>query len=83
MRVPVTWLRELVHLPDEVDTAQLAARLTSFDLKLEEIHTAGAGLEGPLVVGRVLSAEAEPQKNGKTINWCSVDVGEGAPRGIV
>ena len=83
MRVPVTWLRELVHLPDEVDTEQLAARLTSFDLKLEEIHTAGAGLEGPLVVGRVLSAEDEPQKNGKTIKWCSVDVGEKEPRGIV
>jgi phenylalanyl-tRNA synthetase beta chain len=83
VRVPVTWLRELVHVPDEVDTAQLAARLTAFDLKLEEIHTAGSGLEGPLTVGRVLSAEAEPQKNGKTINWCSVDVGEDEPRGIV
>ena len=83
MRVPVTWLRELVDLPDEVDTAQLAARLTTFDLKLEEIHTAGAGLEGPIVVGRVLSEEPEPQKNGKTIHWCSVDVGEGEPRGIV
>ena len=83
MRVPVTWLRELVDLPAEVDTKQLAARLTTFDLKLEEIHTAGAGLEGPLVVGRVLSEEPEPQKNGKTIHWCSVDVGEGEPRGIV
>jgi phenylalanyl-tRNA synthetase beta chain len=83
VRVPVTWLRELVQLPEDVDTVQLAARLTTFDLKLEEIHSAGAGLEGPLVVGRVLSAEAEPQKNGKTINWCSVDVGEGEPRGIV
>ena len=83
MRVPVTWLREMVEFPDSVDTAQLAARLTAFDLKLEEIHTAGAGLEGPLVVGRALSVEAEPQKNGKTIYWCSVDVGEGDPRGIV
>jgi phenylalanyl-tRNA synthetase beta chain len=83
VRVPVTWLREMVQLPESVDTVQLAARLTTFDLKLEEIHTAGAGLEGPLVVGQVLSAEAEPQKNGKTINWCAVDVGEGEPRGIV
>ncbi len=83
MRVPVAWLRELVDLPDEVDTVQLAARLTTFDLKLEEIHTAAAGLEGPLVVGRVLSEEPEPQKNGKTIHWCSVDVGEREPRGIV
>ncbi len=83
MRIPVAWLREMVELPESVDTVALAARLTTFDLKLEEIHTAGAGLEGPLVVGRVISVEAEPQKNGKTINWCVVEVGEGEPRGIV
>ncbi|KAJ1684314.1 hypothetical protein LUZ63_020607 [Rhynchospora breviuscula] len=44
-------------------------------------------MSGPLVLGRVLSLEPEPQKNGKTINWCSVDVGEangtGEPQGIV
>ncbi len=27
------------------------------------------------MVGRVLTMEPEPQKNGKTINWCTVDVG--------
>jgi tRNA-binding EMAP/Myf-like protein len=31
----------------------------------------------------VLSFEAEPQSNGKTIRWCQVDVGEAEPRGIV
>ncbi|VXB42941.1 phenylalanine--tRNA ligase subunit beta [Aeromicrobium sp. 9AM] len=86
MKVPVTWLRELVQLPDDVTTEQLAARLTQFDLKLEEIIS--SGISGPLVVGRVLSIVKEPQKNGKTINWCRVDVGpehndaDGA-RGIV
>ncbi len=86
MKVPVTWLRELVGLPDHVTTEQLAARLTQFDLKLEEIIS--SGISGPLVVGRVLSIVKEPQKNGKTINWCRVDVGpehndaDGA-RGIV
>ena len=82
MRVPVTWLREMVQLPDSVDTAQLAAALTAFDLKLDLIDEVSA-IHGPLVVGRVTSVEAEPQSNGKTINWCSVDVGEGEPRGIV
>src|SRR5699024_10384257 len=55
---------------------------------LEElIHP--APVTGPLVVGRVLEVSPEPQKNGKTINWCQVDVGaehvsaEGGPRGIV
>lgn len=73
MKVPVSWLRDLTGLPADVTTVQLADRLTAFDLKLEEII--GAGVSGPLVVGRVLSAEPEPQKNGKTISWCRVDVG--------
>jgi len=89
MRVPVSWLRDYVDLPADLTTAALADRLTMLDLKLEEIDTVGVELSGPIVVGRVLSAEPEPQKNGKTINWCSVDVGEehnadgNAPRGIV
>lgn len=81
MLVPVTWLRELTGLPGSVSTEELADRLTEYDLKLEEIR--GGGLTGPLVIGRVLSAEKEPQKNGKTINWCSVDTGEAEPHGIV
>lgn len=73
MRVPVEWLRSLVELPDAVTTEQLAERLTMFDLKLEEII--GGGISGPLTVGRVLAISPEEQKNGKTINWCRVDVG--------
>ncbi|MGH3456824.1 phenylalanine--tRNA ligase subunit beta [Aeromicrobium sp.] len=82
MRVPVAWLRELMHLPADVDTKQLAARLTAFDLKLDTIDQV-SDIQGPLVVGRVLSVEDEPQTNGRTIHWCSVDVGEKEPRGIV
>ncbi|MBC7633213.1 phenylalanine--tRNA ligase subunit beta [Aeromicrobium sp.] len=73
MRVPVEWLRQYVDLPDDLSTEALAARLTAFDLKLEEII--GSGISGPLTVGRVLTLVGEPQKNGKTINWCRVDVG--------
>lgn len=73
MKVPVSWLREITGLPADVGTEALAARLTEFDLKLEEII--GSGITGPLVVGRVLELVGEPQKNGKTINWCRVDVG--------
>jgi phenylalanyl-tRNA synthetase beta chain len=81
VKVPVTWLREYAALPAGLSTAELAARLTEFDLKLEEIIS--AGITGPLTVGRVLTVEPEEQKNGKTINWCTVDVGEPEPRGIV
>ena len=74
-------------MPDHVSTDELTARLTLTGLKLEGIHSPGAQITGPLVVGRVLTMEPEPQKNGKTINWCTVDVadanGTGEPQGIV
>ena len=75
MKAPVSWIKEYVDLPAEVSTEQLAAELTRLGLKLEAIHRAGEGITGPLVVGRVLTMDPEPQKNGKTINWCTVDVG--------
>ena len=87
MKAPVSWIKEYVDLPASVTTEALTDRLTALGLKLEAIETAGAGISGPLVVGQVLTQEKEPQKNGKTINWCTVDVGDangtGEPQGIV
>jgi phenylalanyl-tRNA synthetase beta chain len=75
MKAPVSWIREYVDLPDDVSTEALAAELTALGLKLEAIEKPGDQITGPLVVGRVLTVEPEQQKNGKTINWCTVDVG--------
>ncbi|MBS45783.1 MAG: phenylalanine--tRNA ligase subunit beta [Nocardioides sp.] len=87
MKAPVSWIREYVDLPEGTSTERLADRLTDVGLKLEAIEVAGEGISGPLVLGRVLTREPEPQKNGKTINWCTVDVGDangtGEPQGIV
>lgn len=82
MRVSMNWLREIVTLPDETTTQDIADRLTSAGLQVERIEQLGE-LTGPIVVGRVLEFNPEPQKNGKVINWCQVDVGEDEPRGIV
>ncbi|MFL6001949.1 MAG: phenylalanine--tRNA ligase subunit beta, partial [Nocardioides sp.] len=87
MRAPVSWIREYVDLPDDLSPAELARRLTMLGLKLEALVSAGEQISGPLVIGRVLTLEKEPQKNGKTICWCTVDVGDangtGEPQGIV
>src|SRR5688500_6770254 len=87
MRAPVSWIRDHVALPEGVTSEQLAARLTALGLKLEALEQAGGDITGPLVLGRVLSFDDEPQKNGKVIRWCQVDVGEangtGEPQGIV
>src|SRR6478609_2134537 len=86
-RIPLTWLAEHVELPVGLTAEQLAADLVRVGLEEEAIHP--AAVSGPLVVGRVVELTPEPQKNGKTINWCRVDVGPehneagGAPRGIV
>ncbi len=87
MRVPLSWLREYVELPDAISAEQLAAELTALGLKLEALEHVGSDMRGPLVVGRVLTVQPEAQSNGKTINWCTVDVadanGSGEPQGIV
>jgi phenylalanyl-tRNA synthetase beta chain len=87
MKAPKSWILEHVTVPDGTTTEELTRRLTLTGLKLEGVHAPGAEITGPLVVGRVLTREAEPQKNGKTINWCTVDVGDangtGEPQGIV
>ncbi len=67
------WLAEHVVVRPDETTEQLAAALVRMGLEEEAIHR--ASVTGPVVVGRVLSREPEPQKNGKTINWCQVDVG--------
>ncbi len=86
-RVPLSWLGEHVELPADLTATQLAADLVKVGLEEEAVHA--AAVTGPLVVGRVVERTPEPQKNGKTINWCRVDVGpahnepDGTPRGIV
>ncbi|MEN5075764.1 phenylalanine--tRNA ligase subunit beta [Isoptericola cucumis] len=72
-RIVTDWLGEHVELPADLTAEQLAAALVKVGLEEEEVHP--AAVTGPLVVGRVLELTPEPQKNGKTINWCLVDVG--------
>jgi len=81
MRIPASWLGEFVDLPDGVTVEHLHEALVRVGFEEEDVH--GFEVTGPVVVGQVLSFEPEPQSNGKTINWCQVDVGEPEPRGIV
>ncbi|MGL5817364.1 MAG: phenylalanine--tRNA ligase subunit beta [Phycicoccus sp.] len=85
MRVPVDWLREYVAVPKGATGERIAADLVRVGLEEEALYS--GGVTGPLVVGRVLTMQPEPQKNGRTINWCTVDVGAangtGEPQGVV
>lgn len=81
MRVPISWLREFVEVPAEASADDVLAALVSVGFEEEDVVS--FGVTGPVVVGQVVSFEAEPQKNGKVIRWCQVDVGEAEPRGII
>ncbi|HEY0261324.1 MAG TPA: phenylalanine--tRNA ligase subunit beta [Lacisediminihabitans sp.] len=81
MRVPIGWLRDFVDVPKGATPEDVHAALVKVGFEEEDVH--GFEVSGPIVVGQVLEFTPEPQTNGKTINWCLVDVGESEPRGIV
>ncbi|MFB6843020.1 phenylalanine--tRNA ligase subunit beta [Streptomyces sp. NPDC056361] len=86
MRVPLSWLREYVDLPATETGRDVQAKLISAGLEVEAVEQLGAGLTGPLVVGKVLTIE-ELTEFKKPIRFCTVDVGQangtGEPQEII
>ncbi|MFJ6947607.1 phenylalanine--tRNA ligase subunit beta [Streptomyces wuyuanensis] len=86
MRVPLSWLREYVDLPATETGRDVQAKLISAGLEVETVEQLGAGLTGPLVVGRVLTIE-ELTEFKKPIRFCTVDVAQanrtGEPQEII
>ncbi|HET6856764.1 MAG TPA: phenylalanine--tRNA ligase subunit beta [Streptomyces sp.] len=86
MRVPLSWLREYVDLPATETGRDVQAKLVPAGLEVEAVEQLGAGLKGPLVVGKVLTIE-ELTEFKKPIRFCTVDVGSangtGEPQEIV
>jgi phenylalanyl-tRNA synthetase beta chain len=83
MRIPISWLKEFVEIPNGTTVEEISAIYTRLGFEEEEIIRYGEDLQGPVVVGKVLEIVEEPQANGKTIRWCQVEVGDGKVHGIV
>lgn len=84
MRVPYSWLREVVSAgaPDwDVPPAELEQTLVRIGHEAEEVTPLGP-VDGPLTVGRVTDIE-ELTGFKKPIRFCRVDVGDGQDREIV
>jgi phenylalanyl-tRNA synthetase beta chain len=79
MLVPLSWLQSVLP-PLTATGRQVADALIRVGLEVERVEA--IGIE-PLVVGEIREIAEEPQKNGKTIRWCQVEVGEPEIRGIV
>lgn len=84
MRVPYSWLREVVNAGApgwDAAPAELEQTLVDIGHEVEEVLTLGP-VDGPLTVGRVTDIE-ELTGFKKPIRFCHVDVGEGQDREIV
>jgi len=84
MRVPYSWLREVVSAGApgwDVPPADLEQALLRIGHEVEEVIPLGP-VDGPLTIGRVTEVE-ELTEFKKPIRACKVDVGEGSHREII
>ena len=81
MKAPYSWLKEHADLSPEMTVQELANAFTEAGLQVEKIEDPSQAISGPVVVGKVLDFVDEPQKNGKIIRWCHVDLGGHNPEG--
>lgn len=74
MRVPLSWLRDYAPVPEDATAEQVLDTMVTVGFEEEEVHRPTDEIQGPVVVGQVLSREPEEHSNGKTVNWCQVRV---------
>lgn len=73
MKIPVSWLREFVEIPENLSGRQISELLLKVGFEVEGVDTVG-DVRGTLVIGRVQKIE-ELTDYKKPIRWCQVEVG--------
>ena len=61
MKIPVSWLREFVEIPENLSGRQISELLLKVGFEVEGVETVG-DVRGTLVIGRVQKIE-EQNKN--------------------
>ena len=82
MKIPLSWLKEYVTLPAKITSEQISQAFVKVGFEIESIEEQGADLQGPLVVGKVLSIE-ELSEHKKPIRFVGLDVGEKKTRYVI
>jgi phenylalanyl-tRNA synthetase beta chain len=80
VKVPISWLRELVKIPKSVSISDLQEAFISLGFEVEGIEIFG-DVTGDLLVGEVVSIKTLDQFK-KPIRYCQVKIGQ-TTRGIV
>lgn len=74
MKLPISWLKEFVSIPDGTTGRDVAASLLSVGFEVESVESVG-DVRGPLVVGLVEKIE-ELTDFKKPIRFCTVNLGK-------
>ncbi|CAB4653126.1 unannotated protein [freshwater metagenome] len=82
MKIPLSWLREYVAIPNKISNNDLAEAFVKVGFEVESIQVQGADLTGPLRVGKVISIE-ELSEHKKPIRYVGLDLGESKNRFVI
>ncbi|SMD05551.1 phenylalanine--tRNA ligase subunit beta [Kibdelosporangium aridum] len=74
MKIPLSWLKAYVDLPEGLSSDRISEALVNLGFEVEEMRSLDE-VTGPLVVGRVVEIE-ELKDFKKPIRYCQVDVGD-------
>lgn len=82
MKAPLSWLKELVELPEGLTPEQISDLFVRVGFEVEGIERQGEGIKGPLLVGRVTAIE-ELSGHKKPIRYVALDCGESTTRYVI
>ena len=82
MKIPLSWLKEYVVIPNKISNVDIAAAFIKVGFEVEDIQEQGQDLTGPLKVGKVVSIE-ELTEHKKPIRYVGLDLAEGKTRYVI
>ena len=80
MKLSLSWIKDFVNIPEDMDLKQLAYDLTMSTVEVEDVEDLARRFDN-MVVGVIEKIEAHP--NADKLRVCKVDIGDGEIKDIV
>ena len=80
MKLSLSWIRDYVKIPDDMDLKKLAYDLTMSTVEVEDVEYLARRFD-KMVVGVI--EKVEPHPNADRLRVCKVDIGDGQIKEIV
>lgn len=80
MKLSLSWIKDYVAIPEDMDLKKLAYDLTMSTVEVEDVEELARRFD-KMVVGII--ERIEPHPNADKLRVCKVDIGDGEPKNIV